>query len=298
MVMMSAKEASTLWGISTRRVTTLCSAGKIPGASKENGSWQIPANAEKPADARVRTGAYKKSAMPAHLPLPVGISDYRLASTEYYYVDKTLMIKDFLEQRPMVSLFTRPRRFGKTLNMDMLRVFFEKTEEDTSKYFTNKAIWACGQKYRDYQGKYPVIFLTFKDVKRNTWEETYAHLTRLIGEEYLRHADLADSPACNDFEKAVYQRIVSSTADSTDYISSLKTLSSMLHKHYNCPAVIIIDEYDTPIQQGHLMGFYDDAVSFMRGLFSGGLKDNRSLAFGFLTGILRVAKESILREEI
>ena len=149
MVMMSAKEASTLWGISTRRVTTLCSAGKIPGASKENGSWQIPANAEKPADARVRTGAYKKSTMPAHLPLPVGISDYRLASTEYYYVDKTLMIKDFLEQRPMVSLFTRPRRFGKTLNMDMLRVFFEKTEEDTSKYFTNKAIWACGQKYRD-----------------------------------------------------------------------------------------------------------------------------------------------------
>ena len=115
----------------------------------------------------------------------------------------------------------------------------------------------------------------------------------MIGEEYLRHADLADSPACNDFEKAVYQRIVSSTADSTDYISSLKTLSSMLHKHYNCPAVIIIDEYDTPIQQGHLMGFYDDAVSFMRGLFSGGLKDNRSLAFGFLTGILRVAKESI-----
>ena len=160
-------------------------------------------------------GLTKKSAMPAHLPLPVGISDYRLASTEYYYVDKTLMIKDFLEQRPMVSLFTRPRRFGKTLNMDMLRVFFEKTEEDTSKYFTNKAIWACGQKYRDYQGKYPVIFLTFKDVKRNTWEETYAHLTRLIGEEYLRHADLADSPACNDFEKAVYQRIVSSTADST-----------------------------------------------------------------------------------
>ena len=118
-----------------------------------------------------------------------------LASSQYYYVDKTLMIKDFLEQRPMVSLFTRPRRFGKTLNMDMLRVFFEKTEEDTSKYFTNKAIWACGQKYRDYQGKYPVIFLTFKDVKRNTWEETYAHLTRLIGEEYLRHADLADSPA-------------------------------------------------------------------------------------------------------
>lgn len=293
MAMMSAKEASSVWGISPRRVTLLCLTGKIPDARKINGSWKIPVNAEKPVDARIRSGAYRKSAVSTPLPLPVGISDYRLASTKYYYVDKTLMIRDFLDQRPMVSLFTRPRRFGKTLNMDMLRVFFEKTDEDTSVYFTNKAIWACGQRYRDYQGKYPVIFLTFKDVKRNTWEETYAHLTRLIAEEYMRHSDLATSSACNDFEKATYQRIVSGTADSTDYISSLKTLSSMLCKHYGCPTIIIIDEYDTPIQQGHLMGFYDDAVSFMRGFFSGGLKDNRNLAFGFLTGILRVAKESI-----
>lgn len=293
MAMMSAKEASSVWGISPRRVTLLCSTGKIPDARKVNGSWQIPVNTEKPVDARIRSGAYRKSAVSTPLPLPVGISDYRLASTKYYYVDKTLMIRDFLDQRPMVSLFTRPRRFGKTLNMDMLRVFFEKTDEDTSVYFTNKAIWACGQKYRDYQGKYPVIFLTFKDVKRNTWEETYAHLARLIAEEYLRHSDLATSSACNDFEKATYQRIVAGTADSTDYISSLKTLSSMLCKHYGCPAIIIIDEYDTPILQGHLMGFYADMVSFMNRLFSGGLKDNRSLAFGFLTGILCVTNESI-----
>ena len=109
----------------------------------------------------------------ALLPLPIGISDYRLASTEYYYIDKTMMIKDFIDERPMVSLFTRPRRFGKTLNMDMLRTFFEKTEEDTSIYFENKKIWTCGQKYRDYQGKYPVIFITFKDIKFNTWEETF-----------------------------------------------------------------------------------------------------------------------------
>lgn len=293
MAMMSAKEASSVWGISPRRITALCAAGKISGAKKANRIWQIPADAEKPVDARVRSGAYRKSAVSTLLPLPVGISDYRLVSTEYYYVDKTLMIRDFLDQCPMVSLFTRPRRFGKTLNMDMLRVFFEKTDEDTSVYFTNKAIWACGQKYRDYQGKYPVIFLTFKDVKRNTWEETYAHLTRLIAEEYLRHSDLVTSSACNDFEKATYQRIVSGTADSTDYISSLKMLSLMLYKHYACPAIIIIDEYDTPILHGHLMGFYADMVSFMNGLFSGGLKDNRSLAFGFLTGILCVTNESI-----
>ncbi len=227
------------------------------------------------------------------LPLPIGISDYRLASTEYYYVDKTLMIRDFLDQRPMVSLYTRPRRFGKTLNMDMLRTFFERTEEDSSVYFRDKKIWQCGESYRKYQGKYPVIFLTFKDVKRSGWQESYEHLKRLIGEEFLRHSDLAGSAACNEAEKEAYQRIVSGAADETDCLSSLKLLSQMLHKHYHCPAVIIIDEYDTPIQQGHLMGFYDEAVSFMRGFFSGGLKDNRSLAFGFLTGILRVAKESI-----
>ena len=94
----------------------------------------------------------------------MGISDYRLASKNYYYVDKTLMLKDFIDQRPMVTLFTRPRRFGKTLNMDMIRTYFERTKEDTSLYFTDKAIWSCGSKYRAFQGRYPVIFITFKDV--------------------------------------------------------------------------------------------------------------------------------------
>lgn len=126
MTMMSAKEASSAWGISPRRITVLCSAGKISGAKKANRIWQIPADAEKPVAARIRSGAYRKSAVSTPLPLPVGISDYRLVSTEYYYVDKTLMIRDFLDQRPMVSLFTRPRCFGKTLNMDMLRVFSKR----------------------------------------------------------------------------------------------------------------------------------------------------------------------------
>lgn len=99
---------------------------------------------------------------------------------------KTMMIKDFIDERPMVSLFTRPRCFGKTLNMDMLRTFFEKTDEDTSVYFKNKKIWACGKKYRDYQGRYPVIFVSFKDVKCNTWEETYETLSRIIRKEFQR----------------------------------------------------------------------------------------------------------------
>ena len=158
---MSVKEASKLWGLTERRIAGLCKNGDIKGAKKAGRSWLIPADAQKPADKRIRSGIYSKNARPAKLPLPVGVSDYRLASSEYYYIDKTMMIKNFLDERPMVSLFTRPRRFGKTLNMDMIRTFFEKTDEDTSKYFRDKKIWSCGQKYRDYQGKYPVIFIQY-----------------------------------------------------------------------------------------------------------------------------------------
>ncbi len=299
---MLVKDAAKLWGITTRAVTALCKSGKIDGARKENGVWVMPADTERPADRRYSSGASSASGSPsglrqadrpARLPLPVGVSDYRLASTEYYYIDKTLMIRDFLDERPMVSLFTRPRRFGKTLNMDMLRTFFEKTDDDTSVYFRDKKIWACGQRYRSYQGRYPVIFLTFKDVKRDTWEETYEHVARLIGGEFLRHGELEASDVLNEYERAYFRRVVSGEGDQTDYISSLASLSEMLHKHHGEPAVIIIDEYDTPIQQGYLGGFYEPAVSFMRTFFSGGLKDNRHLAFGFLTGVLRIAKESV-----
>ena len=112
-----------------------------------------------------------------------------------------MMIKEFLDERPMVSLFTRPRSFGKTLNMDMLRTFFEKTAEDTSVYFKDKKIWKCGKNYRDYQGKYPVIFITFKDVKRDTWEETYTHISKIVREEFERHRELLYSPRCSRYEK-------------------------------------------------------------------------------------------------
>ncbi len=286
--MMSTKEAASLWGISNRRVSKLCSEGKIKGAKKSEKGWTIPIDAKKPADGRVRPVSMIRQ---PNLPLPVGISDYRLASSEYYYIDKTMMIKEFLDERPMVSLFTRPRRFGKTLNMDMLRTFFEKTEEDTSVYFKNKKIWACGEKYQEYQGKYPVIFVTFKDVKKETWEETYDALAKIINVEIRRHAELATSDRITD--RAYYNRIINSEANRNDYEAAFLMLSKMLHEHHGIAPIIIIDEYDTPIQQGHVKGFYEDIINFMRNLFSGGLKDNRHLSYGFLTGILRVAKESI-----
>ena len=202
---MSVKQAADLWGMAERRITALCREGQIKGAYKKGRSWAIPTDAKSPEDRQMKAGTpsrcskYKKSPC---LPLPVGISDYRLASSEYYYVDKTMMIKEFLDERPMVSLFTRPRRFGKTLNMDMLRTFFEKTDEDTSVYFKGKKIWRCGKKYRDYQGKYPVIFITFKDVKRDTWKETYDQISKILRQEFERHSELLQSGRCSKYEKS------------------------------------------------------------------------------------------------
>lgn len=278
---LSVSEAALQMGVSVRRIQQMCKNGEIPGAVKKGRSWMIPTGEEKDNDEKKRK------------PLPIGISDFKMAVEEYYYVDKTLLIRDFLDNRPMVSLFTRPRRFGKTLNMDMLRVFFEKTEENTSKYFKDKMIWQCGEPYTSYQGKYPIIFLSFKDVKCSSWEDTFQQIKELITTEYQRHMELETSDKLSVYEKEKFIKIAKGDAGNVECQMSLELLSRLLAKHHEEKAIIIIDEYDTPIQQGHVCGFYQDVVNFMRNLFSCGLKDNPSLAFGFMTGILRVAKESI-----
>lgn len=279
---LTCSEASVAMKITPRRIQQMCKNGEIPGAVKKGRSWMIPADVIAPV-----LSAQKKK------PLPIGISDFKVATTDYYYVDKTLLIRDFLDSKPKVSLFTRPRRFGKTLNMDMLRVFFEQTSEDTSVYFRDKLIWECGEVYTRHQGQYPVIFLTFKDVKCATWEETYQKIQKLIALEFLRHYDLESSSRLNAYEKEQYSRIAQGTASPVEYQMGLQLLSLMLHKHHGSETIIIIDEYDTPIQQGYSCGFYAEIIGFMRNFFSGGLKDNPHLSYGFLTGILRVAKESI-----
>lgn len=227
------------------------------------------------------------------LPLPVGHSDYKRVSSDFCYVDKTLLIKEILDNQPQVSLFTRPRRFGKTLNMDMLRVFFEKTEEDTARYFMDKKIWRYGEKYQKHQAKYPVIYLSFKDAKGKTWDATFDYLKFVFATEFNRHPELFDSDKCNAFEKRCFYRIASGEETQVELMQALQVLSTMLHKHHGTPTIIIIDEYDTPIQQGYMKGYYENAVAFMRILFSGAFKDNPHMIYGFLTGILRVAKESI-----
>lgn len=278
---LSCSDASKAMGFSVRRIQQMCKNGELPGAIKEGRKWLIP-------DETIHMNYFAKNKS-----LPIGVSDFKLATTGYYYVDKTLMIRDFLDKKPMVSLFTRPRRFGKTLNMDMLRVFFEKTNEDTSVYFKDKQIWQCGDYYTKHQGQYPVIFLTFKDVKSMTWEETFQKIRRLISLEFIRHNELETSSVLTAYEKEQYHLLAGDSGDEVDCQMGLQLLSLLLHKHYGRECIIIIDEYDTPIQQGHTCNFYPEIVNFMRNFFSGGLKDNPHLAFGFLTGILRVAKESI-----
>ena len=293
--MKSSELMAIEWGISKRTINDLCNKGKIPGAVKEGRKWLIPDNAVKPVDGRVSSGKYIKKKTEGSKALPIGISDYVRAQAEYYYVDKTLLIKEFLDQKPLVSLFTRPRRFGKTLNMDMLRVFFEISDEDTSEYFVDKAIWKCGEEYRKHQGKYPVIFLTFKDVKYDSWEATVDKIAGLLQAEFGRHQVLADSDKLAEYEKTYFSKVLNREASVVDLTAALEKLSEMLTKHYGKAPIIIIDEYDTPIQEGYSKDFYDEIIGFMRNFFSGAFKDNRNLTYGFLTGILRIAQDSIFR---
>ena len=224
------------------------------------------------------------------LPLPIGISDYRKASSDYYYVDKTLLIRDFIDERPLVSLFTRPFGFGKSLNMDMLRVFFERAEEDTSVYFRDKKIWKCGKEYQEYQGKYPVIYMSFETVRGETWEKAYELINKVIREEFERHKKLLQNEKISSYQKKYMERMLNGEVRVVDVSCALLNLSHMLRLDYGVAPIVIIDEYDAPLLMGRAHGYYDKVVSFMDILLSGGLKDNSHLAYGFLSGVMSIAR--------
>lgn len=226
--------------------------------------------------------------------LPIGVSDFRkIIEENYYYIDKSIMIQELVDSGSEVLLFPRPRRFGKTLNLSMLRYFYEKTDADTSGLFRDLQIWEQGDAYRQKQGKHPVISLTFKDIKCDTWEPCMRELCQVIGEEYRRHRFLTETDLLDEDEKVQYRAVIEQTAGESAYRYGLKKLSGWLSRHYGANTVILIDEYDTPIQQGYLHGYYNEVIGFMRSLLSGALKDNVHLEKGALTGILRIAKESI-----
>lgn len=200
---LKAKDIAQLWGITPRRVNQLCTAGFINGAYKEGRYWLIPSDTTKPEILRNKQTPPLSGRL---LPCPVGITSYKEVSKECYYVDKTLLIKDIIDDHSKVYLFTRPRRFGKTLTMDMIRTYFEKTSTDTSIYFSDKKIWDCGDAYKQLQGTYPVIFLSFKDAHQTNWADMYRSLCFTLKEEFLRHIELLSSKAINEYDKKIHSQ--------------------------------------------------------------------------------------------
>lgn len=222
---------------------------------------------------------------------PIGISDFkRIIEENYRYIDKSLLIKEILENS-LIVLLIRPRRFGKTLNMSLLKYFFEKTAEDTSYLFKDLKIWQEDNFYKEQQGKYPVIFLTFKSIKHIHWEDALLQFKFIIREEFKRHAYLLES--LSETDKDYFQKIILDQAETTDYTQSLGQLSKFLCEFHQERVVILIDEYDTPINVAFLNGFYEQIIPFVKILFESAFKDNSYLEKGVITGIFRVAKEGI-----
>ncbi|MCR4892580.1 MAG: AAA family ATPase [Lachnospiraceae bacterium] len=288
-------EAARLLQMTGRRVVGLCGEGKLPGAIRSGRKWKIPVESVKKFMDNAGIKVLEKNEDDEHslLPFAIGNTSYIEISSKCYYVDKTLLIRDLIDDHNMVTLFTRPRRFGKTLAINMIKTFFEKTNDDTAKYFINKKIWQCGEKYRSLQGFYPVIMLTFKDVKYNTWEESLEAIGLLVKDEFKRHPELSESRILDADAKNYIGRVEKGILSSVELQRSLLNLTHMLSAHHGTKVVILIDEYDTPIQQGYSRGFYNEIISFMRNFLSGGLKDNTNLAFGVLTGIMRISKENL-----
>lgn len=226
--------------------------------------------------------------------LPVGIDDFKnIREENYYYVDKSLFIKEIIDDGAQVILLPRPRRFGKTLNLSMLKYYFEKSEKDYSYLFKNLKIKQTAEEYLSKQGKYPIINLTFKDIKENSWPQAEIKLKRMVAREFKRHKYLLDSEVLDQYDKKFFQKILSLKAENAFYEESLKDLSDYLAAYHQEKVVILIDEYDQPIQAAYYNDYYDKMINFMRNFLSAGLKNNLSLEKGILTGILRVAKESI-----
>lgn len=226
-------------------------------------------------------------------PLPIGIDDFRkLIDESYYYVDKTLLIKELIDNRGNVCQFTRPRRFGKTLTLSMIQTFFE-IGIDNHRYFEHLKIMSAGKTYTSLMGLYPVINISLKAAKQPTFEMAYGSLIQELAKEYDRHGYLSQSDALNPEESARFERIMLKKASDIEYAQALSFLSNCLEKHHQQKVIILIDEYDVPLEHAYFSGFYNQMVSFIRSLFESALKTNPSLEFSVITGCLRISKESI-----
>ncbi len=233
-------------------------------------------------------------------PLPIGVEFYKdMKKKPYYYVDKTLMVRDILEKGGKVNLFTRPRRFGKTLTLQMLRTFFEQEIDrdgrvvDNRHYFDGTRIAAAGEAFTSRMGQYPVISLSLKSAKQPNFEAAYTRLREEIAGEYKRHRYLLQSDHILQKDKEIYQELMNREGSRDDYATSLRFLSECLAAHHGKQAVILIDEYDVPLENAYFRGFYDEMIDFIRSLFESALKTNENLELAVITGCLRISRESI-----
>jgi len=226
-------------------------------------------------------------------PIPIGHEDFKtIIENGCYYVDKTLMIKELIDQQSKVSLFTRPRRFGKTLNMSMIQRFFEKTEENNSHLFEGLKI-AEYPEYMAYQGQYPVITLSLKGMKQPSYQYAFEMYKQLISHEIWRHRDIFQSKDIAQDNRQRLESICDGTAEDSAYINAIRLLSDCLSTVHQQKVIILIDEYDVPLENSYFRGFYDEMVDLIRSAFESALKTNNSLEFGVLTGCLRISRESI-----
>ncbi len=234
-----------------------------------------------------------------------GIDNFRkLIDSNGYYVDKTLLIKELIDRPDQIVLITRPRRFGKTLNMSMLKYFYEipkcrqhdLEDEDMSYLFENLNIVKCGDKYTQELGKYPVVYLTLKNAKQNNWEDTLYNLKLTIANEYKRHKYLLDGEILSEYEKEIYMDVLNMKAEKIEYTNVILNLTEYLKRYFKENCMVIIDEYDTPIQSGYLYGYFEKVIEFQKSMLVKGFKDNKALKQGVLTGIMKVAQESIFSD--
>ncbi len=230
---------------------------------------------------------------PTDLKLPIGMADFReLRQNKRLYVDKSAFISEVLRDTAKVLLVPRPRRFGKTLNLSLLRYFLEQRDGDLSDLFRDLAVWQDPEAREHFQ-QYPTIFITLKDVKEGSFEDTFESIQDVIRQAYHEHRYVLDAPELTSEQKDRYRRLLRSEGSKIVVRNALRDLTEYLYLIHQKQVVLLLDEYDTPIQQAYLRGFYDEAIDFFRNFYAAALKDNVYLLRGILTGILRVARESL-----